>query len=258
MMSTRKSLALAIAIVGIGGEAAVHNVPAAAQSPSWSGPYVGGSSGGGFGQQSQSGGRLALPAGGSGGTTTFSSSTVFDGSYNLSGAMLGGTIGYNFQSDRVIYGVEADASWADISGNGTCGLAGAAPHACGGNIRGLETVRARLGYDLGPILSFDTMVFASGGLAVGQVNAWDALSGTSGGKSAAGWTVGGGLESKIGSNWSVTLEYLYADLGDPALFSTTPPIPEHVSTTVQVVRLGLDYNFNWTGPVVSSPPILKK
>jgi outer membrane immunogenic protein len=203
---------------------------------------------------------MALPGGGSG-TTITTITVTSDGNYNLSGGLVGGSLGYNFQFGRTIYGVEADASWADISGSGTCGLAGAAPHACGGDIRGLETVRGRFGYDIGPLVpSFgDVLAFVSGGLAVGQINAWDSYLGTSGNKSAAGWTIGGGLEAMLGNNWSVRLEYLHVDLGNPGVFTALPPNTEHVSTTAEVVRAGLDYHFNWTGSTYrSSPPIPTK
>ena len=251
-MSVRKSLVLAVAIAGVGG--ATQSVPARAQTASWSGPYVGIGGGGGWGHQSQSGGVLTLPGGG---TSTI---TIFDGGYNLSGGLLGGSIGYNFQSDRTVYGIEADASWADISGSGTCGFGGAAPHACGGDIRGVETVRGRLGYDVGPVIpSFgNVLVFASGGLAVGQIHAWDALLGTAGNKSVAGWTIGGGIEAMLGANWSVRAEYLHIDLGNPAVFTALPPNPEHVSTTAEVVRVGLDYHFNWTEPAPRASPMLRK
>lgn len=254
-MGIRKSLALAIAVAGVG--AATKSVPAFAQSANWSGPYVGIGGGVAAGHQSQSGGILTLPGGS---TTVTTTSLVADGSYDLFGGLVGGGIGYNFQVDRTIFGIEADASWADASGSGTCGFVGAAAHACGGDIKGLETVRGRLGYDIGqpaPALG-DMLAFISGGLAVGQVHAWDALFGTSGDKSVTGWTIGGGLEAKLGTNWSVKLEYLHVDLGNPAVFSAIPPIPEHVSTTAEVFRLGLDYHFNWTAPAQSSPPMLRK
>jgi outer membrane immunogenic protein len=253
-MSVRKSLALAIAVAGIGG--ATQSVPVLAQSANWSGPYVGIGGGGGWGQQSQSGGILTLPPGGS---SIFTVVTT-DGKYDLSGGLVGGSIGYNFQSGRTVYGIEADASWADISGSGICDFGGAVPHGCGGDISGLETVRGRLGYDVGPLVPSlgDVLVFASGGLAVGQIHAWDSLFGTSGSTSAAGWTIGGGLEAMLGTNWSVKLEYLYVDLGDPAVFSAIPPIPEHVSTTVNVVQVGLNYHFNSFAPVASAPPIVRK
>lgn len=247
-MSVRKSVALAIAVAGMGGTS--QSSPALAQSANWSGPYVGIEGGGGWGHQSQSGGGpLVLPSGGGVTHTIITVGVVSDGNYGLSGGLLGGTIGYNFQSRRVVYGVEGDASWADFRGSGTCGVGGFQT-GCGGDIRGLETIRGRFGYDIGPFIPSlgNVLPFVSGGWAFGRIHAWDALLGTSGDKSMVGWTLGGGLEAMLGSNWSVRAEYLHVDFGNRTVFSAIPPNPENVSTTAEVFRLALDYHFNWTGP----------
>jgi outer membrane immunogenic protein len=192
---------------------------------------------------------------------TVTSCTSFfaaDGSYNLSGGLIGGAVGYNYQLDRWVLGVEADDSWADISGSGTCGFNSAAPHACGGGIRWLATVRGRLGYDVGQIFPGvgTTMVYAAGGLAVADVHAWDSLFGTSGDTTATGWTIGAGFETKLNPNWSVKLEYLHVDLGNPGVFVAIPPNEEHVSTTADIFRVGLSYYFN--APPPPPAPIITK
>lgn len=268
-MSVRKSLALAIVAAGAtAGFANQAHAQLAAGLPQWAGPYVGITGGWGWGQQSQSGGHLqlpGLPGCGASGTLvtigTVTSCTFFDtdGSYNLSGGLIGGAVGYNYQLDRWVLGVEADDSWADISGSGTCGFNSSAPHACGGGIRWLATVRGRLGYDVGQIFPGvgTTLVYAAGGLAVGDVHAWDSLFGTSGDKTATGWTIGAGFETKLNLNWSVKLEYLHVDLGNPAVFSAIPPQPEHVSTTADIFRVGLSYYFNAPPPPPPAPIITK-
>jgi outer membrane immunogenic protein len=259
-MAIRKSLALAMAVAGIGGPVAGIGGPAlagAAPPPlRMDGPYVGGAGGWGGGIQDQSGGILPLTTTA---TITITTTLLTDGHYHLSGGLVGGTVGYNFQQGRWLYGPEADISWADISGSGTCGFGGAAPHACGGDVRWLATVRGRLGYDLGPVVpAFGHVIaYATGGLAVGDIHAWDSLLGTSGSKTEAGWTVGAGLEAMFNANWSVKLEYLYMDFGNPAVFTAIPPNPEHVSTKLNVVRVGLNYHFNWT-PAPTPPPIVTK
>lgn len=238
-MAFRKSLALAIAVAGL-------NSQAFAQS--FSGWHVGGTGGGAWGHQDQSGG-FQMP--GSSGTTIFG-----DGSYNLSGGLIGGTVGYDWRNQSYVFGLEGDGSWANISGSGTCGPPA---HACGGSVDALGTVRARLGYDLGNLSPWghDVLAYATGGLAIGDVHAWDSLFGTSGDKTATGWTVGAGLEAMLTPNWSVKLEYLHVDLGNPAVFTAIPPNPEHVSTQFDVVRVGLNYYFNWTPSPAASPLITK-
>ncbi len=243
-MAFRKSVALAIAVAGL-------NSQAFAQS--FSGWHFGGAGGGAWGHQDQSGGVFYLPGGG----TTIITTTLFgDGGYNLSGGLIGGTVGYDWRNQSYVFGLEGDGSWADISGSGTCGPPA---HACGGSVDALGTVRARLGYDLGNLSPWgrDVLAYATGGLAIGDVHAWDSLFGTSGDKTATGWTVGAGLEAMFTPNWSVKLEYLYVDLGDPAVFTAIPPNPEHVSTQFNVVRIGLNYYFNWTPPPAASPLITK-
>jgi outer membrane immunogenic protein len=269
-MSVRKSLALAIATAGAAASFSNQaHAQLAAGLPQWAGSYVGITGGWAWGQESQSGGHLQLPGCGAGSIlTTFGTATVCtstfsvvttDGSYNLSGGLIGGAVGYNFQQAQWVFGLEADDSWADISGSGTCGFDSSAPHACGGGIRWLATVRGRLGYDVGQIFPGvgTTMVYAAGGLAVGDVHAWDSLFGTSGDKTATGWTIGAGFETKLNPNWSVKLEYLHVDLGNPAVFSAIPPQPEHVSTTADIFRVGISYYFN-APPPPPPPPIITK
>jgi hypothetical protein len=41
--------------------------------------------------------------------------------------------------------------------------------------------------------------------------------------------------------------------GNPSVFTAIPPNPEHVSTTADIVRIGLNYRFSW-----EPPPIVTK
>jgi len=244
-MEARKSLAIAIAVSGISGLAAK------AEPVNWAGPYFGVSAGGGVGDQSQHGGVLLLPSSGPGTTTitTYTSTYIPDGNYGISGALLGGGVGYNWQQERLVVGVEADGSWSSISGSGTCGFPWALPHACGGGIGALGTLRGRIGWDFGWSLgAFGSVLpFVTGGLAVGEVHAWDSLLSTSGSTTLPGWTLGGGLEAMIAPHWSVKVEYLHVNLGNYGIF-TAATFPEHVSTHAEVFRIGVNYHFDLAPP----------
>src|SRR5437867_4945502 len=61
--------------------------------------------------------------------------------YNLNGFLGGGQLGYNWQSGWAVFGVEADASWTDIKGSGTCFV----DFQCSSKIDALGTITARFG-----------------------------------------------------------------------------------------------------------------
>ena len=242
-MAIRKSLALAIAVAGASTPVAGVGMTAArcrGAAPIPNRPYVYGAAGGGWFHQDQCCGSLNIST-----TSIFTETFVADGSYSLSGGLVGGGIGYNFVQGTWIFGVEADDSWSGISGSGTCGFAGAAPHGCGGDLRWLATVRGRLGWDFGPVVTGfgDTAIYITGEFAAADIHAWDSLFGTSGDKTATGWTIGAQLETMFAANWSFKLEYLHVDFGNPGVFQAIPPIDEHVSTRGDIVRAGADLLF---------------
>src|SRR5262245_43813776 len=70
-----------------------------------------------------------------------------DGSYSVTGGIIGGTLGYNWQRGPWVFGVEGDYSWADVSGSSqTCGATSPVPHACGTKLESFGTLRGRIGY----------------------------------------------------------------------------------------------------------------
>jgi outer membrane immunogenic protein len=72
-----------------------------------------------------------------------------------------------------------------------------------------------------------------------------------------GWTVGGGLEWMFAPGWSVFGEYNYMDFGRKDISFIAGPAtvgaPDVVSTrlTIQQALVGVNYKFNWGGPVVA-------
>jgi outer membrane immunogenic protein len=164
-------------------------------------------------------------------------------SFKPSGGLVGGTLGYNVQMDSIVVGIEGDFDWSGLSGNVACvpGLA-----TCETSSNWLATVRGRLGY------SFDRwMPYITGGGAFGDVKATATAPafGTafSSSSTQAGWTVGGGVEFAMMSNWTAKIEYLHVDLGS---FDTGPaPIVNTVNYRQDIVRAGLNYRF--TGPILN-------
>jgi opacity protein-like surface antigen len=102
-------------------------------------------------------------------------------------------------------------------------------------------MQSRIGYAMGPNGTW--LPFITGGLAVGDVYAWDVLTPASGSKFMAGWTLGGGVETVRAPHWTLKVEYLYFDLGSAQLFNVVPTVPETVSLNGNLFRLGLNYRF---------------
>jgi outer membrane immunogenic protein len=203
-----------------------YKAPAMAPLYNWTGPYVGIVGGYGWGHSDQT--DPGIPFG--------------DGSFAVHGGIIGGTLGYNWQQGPWVFGVEGDYSWADISGSSdACGASSGIPHNCGTKLESLGTLRGRIGYALGAAGNW--LPYVTGGLAVGELNAWDDFFPASGSDFRAGWTVGGGVEVGLTQNWTAKIEYLYVDLGSRDMFDIVPGVPETVSFTANIIRGGINYRF---------------
>jgi outer membrane immunogenic protein len=152
----------------------------------------------------------------------------------VSGGLFGGTLGYNWQTGQVVFGLETDISWSGIDGSAACGVL-----SCGVKNDWLGTARGRLGVAIDRFMPYIT-----GGLAYGSVDA--SATGLAGASSTqAGWTLGGGVEFGLPAPWSAKLEYLYVDLGDfscGAACGVTAGSGD-VSFKTHIVRAGLNYRF---------------
>jgi len=232
----------------------------------WTGFYVGGNIGYSWGRSSDT---STLTNGA--GTVLFSSADKS----NLDGVVGGGQIGYNWQMQNWVWGLEADIQGTDEKGTrnficptGVCTPAGglralvipgpAVLVALSQKIDWFGTVRARGGVLVAP----KVLLYATGGLAYGEVNSSETIglagTGFSANNTNVGWTVGAGVEGVIGGNWTAKLEYLYVDLGRMSGSFTTPIaalsggfITSNYSSRVtdNVLRVGVNYKF--AGPVVA-------
>jgi outer membrane immunogenic protein len=202
---------------------------------SWAGPYLGLSGGFAWGHSNQTDPGFFIPTGGGGG------GPVGDGSFSLNGGLIGGGGGYNLQYGQWVFGLETDYSWADITGSSSgCGAVFIS-HTCSTQVDSLGTFRGRFGYTLGTQGTW--LLYATGGLAYGELKGSDSLFNASGSDFRAGWTVGAGVETALAQHWTVKGEYLYVDLGHAVLFNAAPGVPETVSFTANVFRVGVNYKF---------------
>lgn len=156
------------------------------------------------------------------------------------GFMVGGTLGYNYQTGSFVWGLEGDIGWSDVMGDVAClGIL-----TCETRNKWFATARVRLGY------AFDRfMPYITGGGAFGDVEANVNPIGFSTSSTRVGWTAGAGLEYAFLDNWTAKIEYLYVDLGSFDTGFTAPLVTNNVDLTMNVVRAGLNYKFS--GPVFS-------
>lgn len=178
--------------------------------------------------------------------------TGFDsGRFAVAGGLIGGTVGYNWQINKIVLGLEGDGSGAWIKGSTTgippLNFCGGSPPYCELDLQALGTLRARAG------IAFDRFLpYVTGGLAVGALHGHegDILANGAVGNATttvAGWTVGGGIEAAISPNWSAKVEYLHADLGNHVIFNDLvfgANLAENVRYTTEILRVGLNYKFN--------------
>lgn len=153
---------------------------------------------------------------------------------NVDGGLVGGTIGYNWQTGPWVFGLEGDIDWTNLRGsfvNATC------PAGCETRNNWLATVRGRLGY------AFDRfMPYVTGGLAVGDIEA-NPVGFPGVNDTQVGWTVGAGVEAAIAGNWTAKIEYLYVDLGDVGCSAVACGIATNVDLRANVVRAGVNLRF---------------
>lgn len=167
---------------------------------------------------------------------------VSTGNFSGDGGLVGLTAGYNWQTGMWVFGAEGDISWADIKATDstTGGCSAGAP--CTAKIDWLGTIRGRVG------LAADRWLFyVTGGAAFADVkNSQLGLSPlATATTTAAGWTVGGGIEAALWGNWSAKVEYLYVDIGQtdfcPAAGCGVTVVSDY--THLSIVRGGLNLKF---------------
>jgi len=166
------------------------------------------------------------------------------GDFGVKGGFGGGTIGYNWQTDKFVFGTEADAAAADISsGIVIPGSLVGIPGSITGDakIRDLGTARGRFGVVFDQVLLYGTAGFA---WADTRVSATAVGVTASDSQVHSGWTAGAGVEVMFAPHWSVKAEYLYRDLDSKTYFSDIVPGGlDSGSIKLHSAQVGVNYHF---------------
>jgi outer membrane immunogenic protein len=183
------------------------------------------------------------------------------GSLKPRGFIGGGQIGYNWQQNRFVFGIELDVAYRNNSAGADLEFLTDDPAylyiaELSSRQRWVGTFRPRLGY-----AADNWLLYVTGGLAFGGfehsyreiIVAADTLVAdrlVSNSKTKIGWTVGGGVEVGFARNWSLGLEYLYMEFEKTTLALPSETFDGNVFTSKvsfddrsHVLRGKLNYRF---------------
>ena len=230
----------------------------------WTGCYLGGQVGGGWGHN-----KLSDPSG------AFFAGTGEAIRVNTSGFLGGGQVGCDWQfAPNWVIGIEGAAAWADLKGHTldvfthtTGGGPFPSPPPSTSTATGtfsaktdfLASATGRIGW------AWDRwLLYAKGGAAwdhdkysfIGRVTVPGILNGFApfdftASETRIGWTAGAGIEWAFWSNWSAKLEYDFYDFGSRrVIFVSTvnngrAPVPADVDQQIHTVKFGINYRFGW-------------
>ena len=256
----RKVLMSTVALVAITGTAFAADLPSRRAPPvfvpppipvfSWTGFYVGGQVGYGFGKDTAT--EVAV----NGAAATYQ--TGFP-----NGIVGGAHVGYNFSTQSLpvfgsalggltgaggVIGVEGDVNGSDY--RGTAAFGGAVPLFNQDRMQISGSVRGRIG------VAYDRALFyATGGAAFASFQDVYAIGGLpvqSMSHTRVGYTVGGGIEYAITTVWSLRAEYRYTDYGRYVDLNAPAPFNTMHRQTMQTVTVGFSYKFDTPlAPVVA-------
>ncbi len=182
-----------------------------------------------------------------------------EGGHSGDSWLAGGQVGFNYQVGQWVWGIEAEFSaTAFKEDNVDTDFPTDILHT---RTDSIGTVAPRLG------LAWDrVLLYAKGGAAWVHNDYWlsvaegvpglSGLTTLTGDATRWGWVAGLGVEYAFAQNWSAKIEYDYLDFGTEHILLTSngtipgqSPVDEDIRQRNQVVKVGLNYKFDWGGPL---------
>ena len=252
------TLLLVSTVAGSAADMAMKAAPyAPAPVANWTGFYIGGHVGAGWGTTEAT-------------VTGFSAAGLGAFPFDLplaqvsrSGFLGGGQIGYNFQSGSAVFGVQGDFAGLDVKGTAPCLFLAS----CTSKSDWLATVSGRIG----GVVADRALIYAKGGAAwmnsthslnVSQLGGMfhgglGAGQLTSQESTSWGWLVGMGAEYMITQNWTAFIEYNYIEfdkksesfnINTAAFGGFGGPAPgiaanADLKNTLSIAKVGVNYKF---------------
>jgi outer membrane immunogenic protein len=177
---------------------------------------------------------------------------------NPSGVIGGGNVGYNYQINQWVLGIEGSVDGTSLSNTAAAIFPDGTTLSVHSTADIQGSIRGRVG------IAWDrALIYGTGGVAFGGFNSDVSIANTAvpffGSANVSttrvGWTVGGGIQYAVTNNWSVRAEYRYTNWGtlrdgNLAGFAAAPGVffngNRHLNQNQ--VQVGFDYKFDLYGP----------
>jgi outer membrane immunogenic protein len=245
-----------LVVLGMAGTASAADMAVKAPPPAplpviynWSGFYIGANGGGGWSNKCWDLTSFRGPV-----------ASFREGCHDASGGVVGGQIGYRWQSSNWVFGLEAQGDWADLTASNTSLFIPAWTN--NSKVEALGLFTGQVGYAWNNVLWY-----VKGGAAVtddkyrGTLTATGALF-DSANETRWGGVVGTGLEYGFAPNWSVAVEYDHLFMGHHSITTTSAGViagfpagavfrTDSIRQDVDMVTARINYHFNWWG----APPV---
>ena len=177
-----------------------------------------------------------------------------EGCHNATGGLVGGQIGYRWQSSNWVFGVEAKGDWANLKGSNASTFAAGTTNQT--KVDAVGQFTGQVGYAWNTVLWY-----LKGGVAVTD-DKYQGIATATGivtdQATATRWggLVGTGVELSFAPNWSVGVEYDHMFMGNRnATLTTTAPAPgglSRIDNIKQDADMGsVHVNYRWGGPGIS-------
>lgn len=178
---------------------------------------------------------------------------------NSNGVFIGGgQVGFNYEFDNFVFGIEGDFDWTGNNANNGNGVLvpvlGQTIQVTSNN-PWITTLAARFGW------AYDRVLFygkgglgwvGNNGFTVTNLTTGNSITGSNS-NTATGWLVGAGIEWAFANNWTVKFEYDYLGRGGRT-FTVPAGSPFLAGDTftssgnnIQMAKVGVNYLFNCCG-----------
>jgi outer membrane immunogenic protein len=256
ILSAASLLAIATSAVAADlGSAYKAPLPPRAPSWSWTGFYIGGHGGAGWGT-TETNANLGPALTGLLGTPVALSLPI--ASQTANGFLGGVQAGYNYQFGLGVLGVEGDFTWADLKSNSPCLVV----FNCSVDTKWTADITARAG-----VVVDKALVYVKGGAAWAHtdyglnqsITLGAPLLGVPAGTTATSSNVsdtrigalfGTGVEYAFTPNWSAKIEYNFMDFGKqtynfPLTTAGLTSIPAEIKQQTHIIKAGINYRFGY-------------